>query len=161
MCIRASFDMLREGQKAGFLLKGGYGSQGDAGKGVASVYGLLGENIGVMASLVRQDGDDYEDGNGNRVSPTGFDHRRQQFKLSGRFTDNQMDFSYEDLKDTGTYYERPHMTDYAGRFVLSDHELHRRTATYTPVSYTHLDVYKRQRSGWSGRCWRSPSPSPG
>ncbi|MBE2211807.1 MAG: TonB-dependent receptor [Xanthomonadaceae bacterium] len=128
---RDAFDMLREGQKAGFLLKGGYGSQGDAGKGVASVYGLLGENIGVMASLVRQDGDDYEDGNGNRVSPTGFDHRRQQFKLSGRFTDNQMDFSYEDLKDTGTYYERPHMTDYAGRFVLSDHELHRRTATYT------------------------------
>lgn len=135
---RDAFDMLRDGQKAGFLLKGAYGSQGDAGKGVASVYGLLGENIGVMASYVKQDANDYEDGNGNLVSPTAFDHRRQQFKLSGRFDDHDVDLSFENLEDTGTYYERPHMTNFAGRFILSDHELRRRTVTYShrydPVS---------------------------
>ena len=128
---RDAFDMLRDGQKAGFLLKGAYGSQGDAGKGVLAAYGLLGENIGVMATMVEHEGEDYEDGNGNTVSPTGFEHRRQQLKLSGRFEAHDIDLSFEDLDDTGTYYERPHMTNFAGRFVLSEHEMKRRTATYT------------------------------
>ncbi len=127
---RDAFDLLRDGQKAGFLLKGAYGSQGDAGKGGLAAYGLLGQNIGVMASVVNHEGDDYEDGNGNRVSPTGFDHRRQQVKLSGRFDEHDIDVSFEDMDDTGTYYERPHMTNFAGRFVLSRHEMQRRTATY-------------------------------
>ncbi len=128
---RDAFDMLRDGQKAGFLLKGAYGTQGESGKGVASVYGVLGENVGVMASYVKQDAGDYKDGNGDRVSPTAYDHLRRQFKLSGRFDNHDMDLSFEDLEDTGTYYERPHMINFAGRFILSDHQLHRRTATYT------------------------------
>ena len=128
---RDAFDMLRDGQKAGFLLKGAYGNQGEVAKGVLAAYGLLGENIGLMATVVNHEGEDYEDGNGNKVSPTGFEHRRQQLKLSGRFEEHDVDLSFEDLDDTGTYYERPHMTNFAGRFVLSEHEMHRRTATYT------------------------------
>ena len=30
--------------------------------------------------------------------------------------------------------------------------------TAQPVSYTHLDVYKRQASPWAPTCWRSIPP---
>lgn len=128
---RDAFDMLRPDQDFGFLLKGAYGSNGDNGKGVAAVYGRIGEALGVMATVVDQSGGHYDDGDGNRVFPTAFDHRRGQVKLSGRFADHAVDVSFERLDDTGTYYERPHMTDFAGRFILSDHEMSRDTATYS------------------------------
>jgi hemoglobin/transferrin/lactoferrin receptor protein len=127
---RDAFDMLRPGQRFGALFKAAYGDNGDNRKAVASVYGTIGERVGVMASVVRQEGDHYEDGNGDRVFPTAFDHDRGQLKLSGRFDAHDVDLSIERLDDTGTYYERPHMTDFAGRFILSDHEMRRRSAAY-------------------------------
>lgn len=127
---RDAFDMLRPDQRFGALFKAAYGDNGDSRKAVASIYGILGEDFGLMASIVRQDGGHYEDGNGNRVFPTAFDHERGQLKLSGRFDAHTVDLSIERLDDTGTYYERPHMTDFAGRFILSDHEMGRRSATY-------------------------------
>ncbi len=127
---RDAFDMLRPDQRFGALFKAAYGDNGDNRKAVASIYGTFGEDFGLMASIVRQDGGHYEDGNGNRVFPTAFDHERGQLKLSGRFDAHAVDLSIERLDDTGTYYERPHMTDFAGRFVLSDHKMGRRSATY-------------------------------
>lgn len=127
---RDAFDMLHPGQRFGALFKVAYGDNSDNRKTVASVYGTIGERVGVMATVVGQGSDDYEDGNGHRVFPTAFDHERGQLKLSGRFDAHDIDLSIERLDDTGTYYERPHMTDFAGRFVLSDHRMRRRSVAY-------------------------------
>lgn len=127
---RDAFDMLRPDQRLGVLFKAAYDDNGNSRKAVASIYGTLGEDFGLMASIVRQDGGHYEDGDGNRTFPTAFDHERGQLKLSGRFDAHAVDLSIERLDDTGTYYERPHMTDFAGLFILSDHEMGRRSAIY-------------------------------
>jgi len=132
---RNAFDMLarygREGQTVGFLLKGAAGFNGaDSSKGVLAAYAKLGDNLGVLATHVRQHGGNYDDGNDDRVSPTGYDHDRSQLRLSGLFGDHTSEFSAEHLLDTGTYYERPHMTNFAGRFVLSDHRMQRDTVSY-------------------------------
>ena len=133
---RNAFDMLqrygREGRDVGFLIKGAAGSNGaDSAKGVLAAYARLGDNLGVLATHVRQHGGDYDDGNGDRVAPTGYDHERSQLRLNGLFGDHSGEFSAEHLLDTGTYYERPHMTNFAGRFVLSDHRMQRDTASYS------------------------------
>lgn len=126
-----AFDMLRPNQTFGALLKAHAGFNGENNyKGVASLYGTLGNGLGLMATVVRQDGGDYDDGNGDRVSPTAYDHRRGQLKLTGLFDAHSFDLSAERLEDTGTYYERPHMTNFAGRFILSDHEMTRSTVSY-------------------------------
>lgn len=126
-----AFDMLRPDQNFGGLLKvvGGFNGE-DNYKGVASLYGKLGNGLGLMATYVRQDGGDYDDGNGDRVNPTAYDHRRGQLKLTGLFDAHSFDLSAERLEDTGTYYERPHMTNFAGRFILSYHEMSRSTVSY-------------------------------
>ena len=133
---RNAFDMLqrygREGRDVGVLIKGAAGSNGaDSAKGVLAAYARLGDNLGVLATHVRQHGGDYDDGNGDRVAPTGYDHERSQLRLNGLFGDHSGEFSAEHLLDTGTYYERPHMTNFAGRFVLSDHRMQRDTASYS------------------------------
>ncbi|MGH8084918.1 MAG: TonB-dependent receptor [Lysobacter sp.] len=132
---RNAFDMLdRHGdphREFGLLIKGTAGFNGeDHHKGVVSAYGLLSDNVGAMATWVRHDGGDYDDGNGDRVSPTAFEHSRGQARLTGLFGDHTSDLTVQRLDDSGTYYERPHMIDFAGRFVLSDHQMTRETASY-------------------------------
>ncbi|MCB1560617.1 MAG: TonB-dependent receptor [Xanthomonadales bacterium] len=126
-----AFDMLRADQSLGALIKTSADFSGENSyKGVASVYGRIGENLGVMATYVDDDGGDYEDGHGNLVTPTAYDHERSQLKLSGVFSVNSFDLQFESLDDSGTYFERPHMTNYSGRFILSDHRMRRDTVSY-------------------------------
>ncbi|MBX9400727.1 TonB-dependent receptor [Lysobacter sp. BMK333-48F3] len=128
---RDAFDLLRPGQNAGFLVKAQAGFNGEnSSKGVLAGYGRLSDRLGLLATYVYQDGGDYDDGHGDRVEPTGYRHERAQAKLSGLFDAHQFDFSAEQLEDTGTYYERPHMTNFSGRFVLSDHRMRRTTYAY-------------------------------
>lgn len=128
---RDAFDLLRPGQDAGFLIKGAAGlNGGNSSKGVLAGYGRLSDHLGVLATYVYQDGGDYEDGHGDRVKPTAFEHERAQFKLSGVFDAHSFDLSAEHLDDTGTYYERPHMTNFTGRYILSDHQMRRDTVSY-------------------------------
>lgn len=128
---RDAFDLLRPGQNAGFLVKAQAGINGEnSAKGVLAGYGRLSERLGLLATYVYQDGGDYDDGHGDRAEPTGYRHERAQAKLSGLFDAHQFDFSAEQLEDTGTYYERPHMTNFTGRYVLSDHRMRRNTYAY-------------------------------
>lgn len=128
---RNAFDMLAPGRDAGMLVKGAAGFNGqDHHKAVVATYARVGANLGLMATHVRHDGGDYDDGNGQRVSPTAFDHERSQVKLNGQFNAHSFDLSAERLDDTGTYYERPHMTNFNGRFQLSDHRMRRDTLSY-------------------------------
>lgn len=128
---RNAFDLLEPDRDVGALLKGGAGfNGGNHYKGVLAAYGRLSDDIGLLATFVKHDGDDYADGRGDDVSPTAFDHERAQARLTGLFGDHTVDLSFERLVDSGTYYERPHMRNFTGRFVLSDHTLRRTTATY-------------------------------
>ncbi|MDQ8192834.1 TonB-dependent receptor [Coraliomargarita sp. SDUM461004] len=126
-----AFDMLEPGQDVGAFIKGTAGLNGDDSyKGVFSAYARVTENIGVLAAVTRESGNDYDDGHGDRVEPTGYDHERGYFKVNGEFGDHEMSLSYENLHDYGTYYERPHMTNFTGSYILSDHEMNRETLTY-------------------------------
>lgn len=126
-----ALDLLRPDQTIGGLVKGAVDFNGENSyKGVVAAYGRLSENLGLMATHVRDDGGDYDDGNGDRVEPTAYDHSRSQVKLSGEYETNRFDVSIESLEDTGTYYERPHMTNFTGGFILSDHEMKRDTIAY-------------------------------
>jgi len=126
-----AFDMLEPGQDYGAFVKGTAGLNGDNSyKGVVSAYGKINENIGVIAAFTRENGEDYEDGHGDTVHPTSFNHKRGYVKFNGDFGDHAVSLSYEDINDYGTYYERPHMTNFTGSFQLADHEMNRRTLSY-------------------------------
>lgn len=128
---RDAFDLLRVDQDFGLLVKGVAGFNGEgSGKGVVAAYGRLGENMGVLATYVRHDGEDYDDGHGQRIEPTAFDHERGQLRLTGMRDAHRFDLSFERLDDSGTYYERPHMIGFSPRFVLSDHQMRRDTTSY-------------------------------
>ncbi|NUO75337.1 MAG: TonB-dependent receptor [Lysobacter sp.] len=132
---RNAFDMLSlygdDARDAGVLVKGAAGLNGENSyKGVVSAFARWSDRFGAMATYVVQDGGDYDDGNGRRVSPTAYRHERGQARFTGHFGDHTADLSLERLSDTGTYYERPHMTNFSGRFILSDHEMTRETASY-------------------------------
>lgn len=126
-----AFDLLAPGQRYGFLTRGAVGLNGkDSHKGVAAVYGKLNDNLGAVVAYTRQIGDHYEDGNGAIVRPTAFDHERAYTKLSGRYGAHDIALAYEQVHDTGTYYERPNFVNFTGSYILSDHDLERRTVTY-------------------------------
>lgn len=131
---RNAFDMLarygREGQTAGVLVKGTAGLNGEgSGKGLVAGYARVGEELGAMVTHVRQHGGDYDDGHGARVAPTAYDHERSQVRLTRLAGEHSTDFSAEHLFDSGTYYERPHMVNFNGRFQLSDHRMTRDTVS--------------------------------
>ncbi|RDZ27167.1 TonB-dependent receptor [Lysobacter silvisoli] len=132
---RDAFDMLAlygdPQRDAGVLVKGAGGFNGENSyKAVVSAFGRWSDRFGAMATYVLQDGGDYDTGDGRRVTPTAYRHERGQARFTGHFGDHTADLSLEHLSDTGTYYERPHMINFAGRFILSDHEMTRETASY-------------------------------
>jgi len=126
-----AFDLLRPGQDAGFLVRGAAGFNGeDSQKGVVSAYGKLAANVGLVVGYSRQSGDHYEDGSGRIVTPTAFDHERAYLKATGRFGEHEASVAVEDVRDFGTYYERPNFVNFTGTYILSDHDLSRQTVTY-------------------------------
>ncbi len=160
-----AFDMLRDDQDFGAYVKGVAGFNGeDSLKGVFSLYGRTSENTGLIFAFSRQNSDDYEDGNGNIVSPTAFDHERGYIKFNGEFDWHEMSITYENIHDYGTYFERPNLTNFRGTYILSDHELNRQTLSfnhrYDPKSdllnikttvYTTNSDYQNQRTTTGAR----------
>jgi hemoglobin/transferrin/lactoferrin receptor protein len=141
--LKDAFDMLRDGQAVGALLKGGYYFNGDNGyKGVASVYGRLADNIGIIGSFTYHDYEDYEAGsgsiNGGFNAPSAFEHEHGYIKLNGDFGDHETSLTYERIFDNGFYYERPNMVGFNGGFRLTNNEIERNTISYNhrynPVS---------------------------
>lgn len=129
--LKDAFDMLGSDQKFGAYVKGSAGFSGDGNyKVTGAAYGEVSDGIGLIAVVSHADGDDYEDGNGDLVTPTGYTHERGYLKLNGGKGGQTWNLAYERLHDTGTYYERPHMRNFTGTFVLSDHEMNRETATF-------------------------------
>ncbi|WP_269527092.1 TonB-dependent receptor domain-containing protein [Coraliomargarita parva] len=97
------FDMLREGETIGALLKASYFSSGEGGyKLSASGYGLISENWSYLASIGYSDFGNYEDGDGNEVIDSEYERRSAFAKIAGQLTDAQtLKLSYEYLEDQG------------------------------------------------------------
>ncbi|MDY7091884.1 MAG: TonB-dependent receptor [Acidobacteriota bacterium] len=131
LTTKDAFDLLEPGRSFGGRVKGTAGLNGeDSFTGSISAYGRLSENLGLVVSALQRDASDYEDGNGDLVESSAAEQQRAHAKLSGVYSDHSFSLSFEDLRDRGTYYERPNLSNFTGAFVLSDHEMNRRTATY-------------------------------
>lgn len=137
--LKDAFDMLSPGQDVGVYAKGtGYFNGGDGYGASGAVYGRLSDNVGLIAGISYTDRNDYDDGNGDRVSPTPYEHTRYFSKLNVLDGDHAASLTFEKLDDSATSYERPNLTNFAGRYILSDQEMSRTTLTgnyrYNPAS---------------------------
>lgn len=137
--LKDAFDMLRPGQNVGVYAKGtGYFNGGDGYGASGAIYGRLSDNVGVIAGMSYTDRDNYADGNGNRLEATPYEHTRYFAKFNVVDGDHTGSLTFEKLDDSATTFERPNLTNYAGRFILSDQEMDRTTVAgqyrYNPAS---------------------------
>jgi hemoglobin/transferrin/lactoferrin receptor protein len=109
--LKDAKDLVRDGQKAGALVKTAFQTNNDMWKHHVSAYGMLTEDFGVLASFTSNDaGDDYTDGQGDDVDYTKVDQQDVRIKLSGDIADDHyLSLSYEEFDDDGTRYSRPNM----------------------------------------------------
>lgn len=122
-------DLLRDGEKAGALVKLGYYSNGDVLKTSGTVFGKAGDNVGVLASLTRQQGNAFDDGRGNTINNTETDVDSGFFKLVATPTEQQrLSLSHEVRYDDGERNLRPHFVA-AGWNPENRQESHRKTTT--------------------------------
>jgi hemoglobin/transferrin/lactoferrin receptor protein len=109
--LKDAKDMVRDGQRAGALVKTAFHSNSDLWKNHISAYGMLTDDFGVLASFTKSDANDnYEDGNGDEVDYTELDQESVRIKLSGDIADDHyLSLSYEEYDDDGTRYARANM----------------------------------------------------
>lgn len=101
-------DLLRTGDRAGALLKAGYFSNAEGYKAHGTVFGRLTEQWSALASYTRQDQNDYEDGDGERVLSTGSRQQLGFLKLVGQFDHgHSLRLSYDRTEDEGERTQRP------------------------------------------------------
>ncbi|WP_136679422.1 TonB-dependent receptor [Neptunomonas sp. XY-337] len=102
-------DLLRDGEKAGMLLKAGYYDNADGYKVSANAFGRVNDNISVLAALTRQDTDNIVDGRGNELTNTKSEIDSGLFKVVGHITPDQtVRLSHEIRNDDGRRNVRPH-----------------------------------------------------
>ncbi|ENO99053.1 TonB-dependent receptor [Thauera phenylacetica B4P] len=101
-------ELLRPGERVGALMKGGYYSNAEGYKAHTSVFGRLSDDWSAMAALTRQDQNDYEDGSGRPVTPTGSRQQLGFLKLVGKVAqDHTLRLSYDHNRDEGDRTQRP------------------------------------------------------
>lgn len=101
-------DLLRPGERAGALLKGAYSSNGEGGKGHATVFARLGSNWAGLVAYTYQDENDYEDGAGRPVLATGARQQLALAKLVGYLGGGHtVRFGVDANRDEGQRTQRP------------------------------------------------------
>lgn len=75
-------DLLSDGRRLGARLRIGHGSAEKAWLGSASVYGVLGEGLGLLGHVSRHDYKDVRVGGGERIPYSGGEDQDYLFKLS-------------------------------------------------------------------------------
>ena len=120
-------DLLKEGEKAGGLLKLGYFDNTDGVKTHASVFGRLSDNVSALVSLTRQDTDNIQDGNGDELSNTKSEQDSGLIKIVSQLSDDQtLRVSHDFRHDDGNRNVRPHFVS-AGWNQANKQENHRDT----------------------------------
>lgn len=104
-------DLLEPGEQAGALLKGTYYSNTEGYKATSSVFGQdSAEVLSFLASFVRSEHDNLEDGNGDEVEGTDSDQRMSYVKLVAQLSEEQkISVSYEHLSEQG---DMPYRTEW-------------------------------------------------
>ncbi len=101
-------EMLRQGERAGALVKGEYTSNAEGYKAHTTLFGRLGDNWSGMASLTRLDQSDYKDGGGKQVYSTGSEQESSFFKIVGKLTREQtLRLTYDRHDNQGMRNQRP------------------------------------------------------
>lgn len=101
-------ELLRQGERAGALVKAEYTSNAEGYKAHTTVFGRLGEQWSAMASLTHQDQTDYRDGGGKRVYSTGAEQDSNFFKVVGKLTREQtLRLTYDRHQNEGMRNQRP------------------------------------------------------
>lgn len=104
---RNPVDLLQPGRDAGALLKAGW-FDNDGHKASATAFGRLSGDIGILASAVRVDRDDYADGDGTTLRGTGADQRLGFLKIGGDLANgHRFAASYEVRREEGEFGARP------------------------------------------------------
>jgi len=137
-------DLLREGERAGALVKGGYFSNAEGYKTSTSLFGRLNDDWSALAVATYQDQNDYEDGKERDVLGTGARQQLGFAKLVGRLSDEQtLRLSYEKRTDEGERSQRPQWIP-SGFNPLFPLETERETWTlnygWNPLSDELLDL---------------------
>ena len=101
-------DLLRPGQRWGSLLKYGYFGNTSGDKISLSAYGQLNKPWSVLASHVRSDYGNIEDGKGNELVGSGTEQVATLLKLAGSFDNgHSIRLSFENLEEEGEKLRRP------------------------------------------------------
>ncbi|WP_370979944.1 TonB-dependent receptor domain-containing protein [Agaribacterium sp. ZY112] len=105
---KSASDLLSEDSTFGGTAKATYASNSNSRKGVASLYGRLGDSWGILGSYVAVNSDDMVDGNGDDIKATGAEQRLGFIKADGGIGDHQhLSLSYENRDESGDYAQRP------------------------------------------------------
>lgn len=122
-------DLLRPGERAGALLKGGYSSNGEGHKGHATVFTRLGADWAALLSYTHQDQDDYEDGAGRPAAATGARQQLAMAKLVGYLGDGHvLRLGFDGNRDEGERSQRPQ---------------------WVPSSFNRAYPLQAERRGWT------------
>ena len=104
---RNPVDLLELGQDFGAMLKAGWFSN-DGQKYSATGYGRLFGDVGVLASYVHVDRDNYQDGDGTERTATGAIQELGFLKIGGDLGDgHRISASYEVRNEAATFGQRP------------------------------------------------------
>lgn len=122
-------DLLRPGEDVGGLLKAGYFSNTEGYKASTSLFGRVNDDWSAMATLVKTEHDDYQDGDGNTHPFTETAVLTGFAKVVGQLTDDQkLSLSYERNEDEAFRKHRPHWVP-SVRNPVFDQEMIRETVT--------------------------------
>ena len=104
---RSASDLLEPGRRFGGSARVGYFSNEGTSLNLTG-YGQLSDNWDALASFVRVDRENYEDGAGDEVLGTSAEQDLAYFKLGGRIgTQHEISLSYEMRHEEGELGQRP------------------------------------------------------
>lgn len=149
---RGAADLLRPGERAGVILKGTYLDRSDGAKTGVTVFGRLGDQLGLVVSQHQYNSNDYRDGNGATVANTATDNQSRFAKLDAGSGAHKFALAYEENHDEGLRNKRTNLIVNAIN-PAQRQRMERESATfnygYTPDSKLvalHLTAYDNENA---------------
>ncbi|MDK2125150.1 TonB-dependent receptor domain-containing protein [Parachitinimonas caeni] len=152
LTTKSADDLLAPGQKVGALVKAGYQDASAGTKGSATVFGRLGEQFGIVASLTKLDTENYRDGNGDDVANSATEANSAFVKFNGKFDAHQFALAHEKHDDEGLRNKRTNLLP--SPFNPTERQRTERTSTTFNYGYDagndliklHLTAYDNENS---------------
>ncbi|WP_171014150.1 TonB-dependent receptor [Chitinivorax sp. B] len=103
-------DMLRPGERAGALFKGGYQHAAKGKKYLGTVFGKLSDQVSLLASMSNLDTEEYQDGHGNKITNSATETRNDFVKLGLKPADGQrIELAHQRFEDEGLRNKRTNL----------------------------------------------------